>query len=117
MDAPTALAYITTRLHPEDDPTLSSDEVLDLLKLAAVTDSDDRAPSDADWTPTYSVRGCYVAIAEGWATKRGKAVGRFDFTTDGQMFRRSQVRDQIDHEHRRWLAKVQSCPSTLGTTT
>lgn len=117
MDAPTALAYIVARLHPDDDPTLSSDEVLDLLKLAAVTDSDDLPPSDADWTPTYSVRGCYVAIAEGWASKRGKTVGRFDFTTDGQTFRRSQVRDQIAHEEQRWRAKVQSCPSTLGVPT
>lgn len=116
MDAPTALAYITARLHPDDDPALSPDEVVDLLKLAAVTDSDDNAPIDDDWTPTYSVRGCYVAIAEGWATKRGKTVGRFDFTTDGQMFRRSQVRDQISHEETKWRAKVQSCPSTLGTT-
>lgn len=117
MDAPTALAFITARLHPENDPVLSPDEVVDLVKLAAVTDDDDRAPADTDWVPTYSVRGCYVAIAEGWAAKRGKSVGRFDFTTDGQMFRRSQVRDQIDAEERRWRAKVQSCPSTLGAPT
>lgn len=113
MDAPEALAYITTRLQPDLDPTLDAHEVAGLLPLAAVRDIERRSPSDGDWTPTYDVRGCYAAIAEGWALKRGKAVGRFDFTTDGQMFRRSQVRDQIDHEHRRWLAKVQSCPSTL----
>lgn len=117
MDAPEALAYIAARVAPDDDPALSATEVAGLLELAAVRDSDRHAPSDDDWAPTYSPRGCYAAIAEGWAIKRGKTVGRFDFTTDGQMFRRSQVRDHIDHEHRRWLAKVQSCPSTLGVTT
>jgi hypothetical protein len=28
--------------------------------------------------------------------KRANAVGRFDFTTDGQMFRRNQVLDNIE---------------------
>lgn len=115
MDAAQALAYITARLAPDDDPALSTDELVELLQLAGTRDSDSRAPSDDDWVPTYSVRGCYAAVAEGWAIKRGKTVGRFEFTTDGQTFRRQQVRDHIDAEHRRWLAKVQSCPSTLGS--
>lgn len=114
MDAPAALAYITARLHPDDDPALDATTVSGLLELAAVADTSDRAPTDADWVPTYTVRGCYAAIAEGWALKGGRAVGRFDFQTDGQMFRRSQVRDQIEAERKKWLAKVQSCPSTLG---
>jgi hypothetical protein len=115
MDAPEALAYIAARLAPDNDPPLSAPEVAGLLSMAAGTDSANLPPSHADWTPTYTVRGCYMAIAEGWAIKRGKVAGRYDFTTDGQMFRRSQMRDHIDAEHRRWLAKVQSCPSTLGT--
>lgn len=114
MNAAEALAYITTRLHPDADPTLSAYEVTSLLGLAAVQDDDRLCPPHDDWTPTYSVVGCYRAIAEGWALKRGKAVGRFDFTTDGQMFRRSQVRDQIDAEERKWRAKVQSSPLVLG---
>lgn len=114
MNAAEALAYIVTRLHPDDDPALDANDVASLLALAAVPDADCLAPSDDDWAPTYHVVGCYRAIAEGWAIKRGKAVGRYDFTTDGQQFRRSQVRDQIDHEHRRWLAKVQSSPLVLG---
>jgi hypothetical protein len=46
-------------------------------------------PAEEGYTPTYSVLGCRVA-------KRGKIVGRFDFTTDGQTFRRSQVLDHVD---------------------
>lgn len=114
MDAPEALAYITGRLHPDDDPALSAQQVAELLQLAATPDADCLPPSDSDWTPTYSVVGCYRAIAEGWALKRGMTVGRFDFTTDGQQFRRAQVRDHIDHEERRWRAKVQSSPLVLG---
>jgi hypothetical protein len=114
MDAPEALAYIAARLHPEDDPALDPDDLTDLLFMAATTDEDGYCPGDDNWTPTYSTVGCYRAIAEGWAMKRGKVVGRFNFTTDGQQFQRAQVRDHIENERQRWQAKVQSSPSTLG---
>ena len=116
MDAPQALAFIAARVHPEDDPTLDQADLVDLLAMAKTTDVDGYEPDDVLWTPTYSVQGCYRAVAEGWAIKRGKTVGHFDFTTDGQQFRRGMVRDHIDAEQRRWLAKVQSSPSTLGET-
>ena len=113
MNGAQALGFITARLHPDDDPALDPSTLLDLLALAATSDPDGNTPDATGWTPTYTVRGCYVAIAEGWGLKRGRTVGRFEFTTDGQTFRRQQVHDQIDFEHRRWLAKVQSCVSTL----
>jgi hypothetical protein len=114
VNAAEALAYITRRLHPDDHPALDAGDVASLLELAAVVDDDGLCPSDADWTPTYGVPGVYRAIAEGWAMKRGKVVGHFDFTTDGQMFRRSQTSDHIDAEERKWRAKVQSSPLVLG---
>lgn len=114
MNAAEALAYITRRLHPDDDPALDAHEVADLLPLAATVDTDDLTPDDANWTPTYSVTGCYRAITEGWLIKTGKAVGRFDFTTDGQMFRRSQIIDQLEHQRRFYARKVQASPPTLG---
>lgn len=116
MNAAEALAYITARLQPDDDPALSAYEVASLLPIAATTDADDLEPDASDWTPTYSVVGCYRALAEGWTMKRGKATGRFDFTTDGQMFRRSQTLDQIEYQRKLYARKVQCSPSTLGAT-
>lgn len=114
MNAAEALAYIEARLAPDDEPILNDATVTGLLAMAVTTDEDGNEPTDDNWTPTYSVTGCYRAIAEGWAIKRGKLVGRFNFTTDGQMFQRAQVRDHVENERQRWQAKVQSSPSTLG---
>jgi hypothetical protein len=109
-----ALRFICDRLQPDDDPALDPDTVVSLLAHGAVADEYGYVPSNASWTPTYSPTGLYRAIAEGWAIKRGKVAGRFDFTTDGQNFLRSQMVDHIENERRRWQAKVQSSPSTLG---
>jgi hypothetical protein len=85
--------------------------------MAAACDSDGREPDDDDWVPTYSTVGCYRAIAEGWTMKYGRAIGRFDFTTDGQMFRRAQTLDHIEHQRKLYARKVQCSPSTLGAST
>lgn len=114
MNTPDALKFIVDRLHPDDDPALDAGTVASLLELAAATDSAGYAPTHDSWTPTYSRTGCYRALAEGWAIKRGKVVGLFDFQTDGQQFARSQKVDHIENERRRWQARVQSSPSTLG---
>jgi hypothetical protein len=116
VNQPEALAYITDNLLPDNDPVLSPDEVVSLLDLAKVADADGNTPDLAAWTPTYDRRGCARAIAEGWMRKRGKAVGRFEFTTDGQTFRRQQILDQIEHQRRLWARRVPVSPSTLGAT-
>lgn len=116
MDAAQALGFIIARLKPDKDPVLSPDDVTSLLFMAATTDVDGLTPDDEDWTPTYNTVGCYRSIAEGWSMKETEAVGRFDFTTDGQMFRRSQQVDQIRAMRSLWARKVQQSPSTLGAT-
>jgi hypothetical protein len=89
MDATAATARINLYCPTADDPALTEDEIALLLAMAAVVDEEDLEPAEEGYTPTYSVLGCRVA-------KRGKIVGRFDFTTDGQTFRRSQVLDHVD---------------------
>lgn len=76
---------------PDDDPALTFDQVAVALAEAAAIDVDDLAPSDEGWTPTYSAAGVWRAIVRGWEMKAANAGGRFDFTTDGQTFRRSQT--------------------------
>ena len=114
MNGAEALAFITARLAPDADPTMTTAEVTALLPVAQGIDADGLPPSDASWTPTYTVRGCYAAITEGWLLKYGKAVGRFPFVTDGQTFQRDKTHDQIEHQRRYYARKVQTSPSTLG---
>lgn len=106
MNAAEAQARIEFYCPAGDDPTLSSADMAVLLTLAAAVDADGYAPSDAEWTATYSVRGCLYAAREGWIKKKGKVVGRFDFTTDDQQFRRSQIADHIDEQIRLLTAKL-----------
>jgi hypothetical protein len=116
MNAAEATTFIETRLRPDDDPTLTEAEVTSLLPLAAAIDVNDIEPGEDDWIPTYSTVGCYRAIAEGWSLKYGRIIGRFDFTTDGQQFQRSQMLDHIEHQRKTWARKVQQDPSTLSST-
>lgn len=114
MNAPEALALIVAHLHPDDDPALDATTVASLLPLAAGPDCDGYPPSHDSWTPTYTVKGCYRAVARGWTIKLGKVVGRYDFMTDGQNFRRSQLSDHIREQRRLYARMVQTSPSTLG---
>lgn len=112
MNEAEARAFIELHLQPSIDPILDADEVSQLIPFAAVEDADGFMPSEADWTPTYSVPGCHYAIAEGYQVKYAKAVGRFSFTTDGQTFTRNQTLDHIEHQRARHLAKVQTTART-----
>lgn len=112
MNEAEARAFIELHLQPDVDPTLATDEVSQLVPFAASVDEDGFEPGEDDWTPTYSVRGCHYAIAEGYQVKYAKAVGRFSFTTDGQTFTRNQTLDHIEHQRQRHLARVQSSPAT-----
>jgi hypothetical protein len=116
MNTSQARRFIEMFLQPDVDPVLTSHEVEFLLGHAVTKDADDLEPDDDDWTPTYSVRGCHYAIAEGWNIKYAKASERFSFTTDGQTFTLNQLLDHCAHMAKRHLAKVQACPSTLEIT-
>jgi hypothetical protein len=106
MDATAATARINLYCPTADDPALTEDEIALLLAMAAVVDEEDLEPAEEGYTPTYSVLGCLRAAREGWVAKRGKIVGRFDFTTDGQTFRRSQVLDHVDGQIDRLNRKI-----------
>lgn len=48
------------------------DELDELLATHARNDSEDRAPTDEDWEPTYNFN---AAAADGWRRKQGRAAG------------------------------------------
>lgn len=114
MDHTEALSFVRLRLQPDVEPTLDTAEVESLLELAATCDANGVQPGGDGWVPTYSVVGCYRAIAEGYLVKHGRVAHYYDFTTDGQTFRRDQMLDHIEHQRRKWARKVQATPSTLG---
>lgn len=94
MNYATAIDRLEMYAQPGDDPALSGDDLDALLAEHAITaDADGVLPTEPGWTPTYSTVGVWIAVREAWLLKAGKVSGRFDFTTDGQQFRRSQVAD------------------------
>lgn len=51
------------------EPFLTDPEILELLAMFALEDSDGNAPSAAEWEPTYNLN---KAASEGWRWKAGK---------------------------------------------
>lgn len=96
MDHDAAVIRFEAFCPPDQDPVLSPAQVEAAISEAVTADDADLAPTDEEWTPTYSRLGVWRAITRGWEMKAGNAAGRFDFTTDGQQFRRSQVADHCD---------------------
>ena len=57
------------------EPTLTEDELDELLAVAAVKDADGLTPEEAEWTPTYDLN---TAAARGWLIKAGRAAATVD---------------------------------------
>ena len=102
MDFTAAFDFVAQRIAPDLEPCLSPEDITSLLSMVS------------DGSGEWSTVDCYRALAEGWAIRHGRAVSRFDFTTAGQTFRRSQMLDHIEDQRRFWARKVQASPSTLG---
>lgn len=69
-------------------PTLSDDDIDDLLTQFSIVDADGLKPSDDDWTPTYNLR---AAAAEGWRSKAAKAAELQSTDLDGDRMSADQV--------------------------
>ena len=74
------------------DPVLSSDDLVDLLGYAAISDTSGRVPSNLNWTPTYSETYLFKSAQEGWLLKAGKLNGE-TFISDGASFHPESFRD------------------------
>jgi len=73
----------------------------------AISDDDVRWNySGMTWVPTWDLN---AAAAKAWQVKAGKAAGRYNFTTDGQMFQRAQILGHcraMEKSYRRKIANV-----------
>lgn len=111
MDLATATARVTIYARTDEEPTLTAGEVTTLLDDNAQTvDADEVLPSEEGWVPTYSRGGAFKAVAEAWRLKAARLVGDFDFTTDGQQFRRSQKSDHCLRMEALYRRKAHSSP-------
>lgn len=54
----------------ESEPTLTEDELEELLEAAGLIDGDGFAPGEEDWTPTYDIN---KAAADAWLIKAARA--------------------------------------------
>ena len=64
------------------EPTLTEDELDELLAVAAVKDADGLTTEEADWTPTYDLN---TAAARGWLIKAGRAAATVDTPEAGMV--------------------------------
>lgn len=98
-----ARAQIEMLVEASVDPFLDPAEIDHLIARARRADADSNPPTSVDWAPTWDIN---AAAAEGWRMKAAKAAGRFDFTTDGQTFQRSQLVAHCTQQNRIFLRRM-----------
>ncbi len=64
------------------EPTLTEDELDELLAIAALKDADGLTPDAAEWTPTYDLN---TAAAKAWLIKAGRAAATVDAPEAGMV--------------------------------
>lgn len=116
MNATDALARLKRMVQDDVEPTLSDDDLNDLLSLAAVVDADDRRPDNDAWEPTYSVIFLNASAAEGWMVKAGKLSAGETFSSDGASFNPEvRIRSCLDLAER-YRKRVVGTNNTPGRT-
>ncbi len=72
----------------DTEPTLSEDDLNDLLGAAALSDANGLAPVNEEWTPTYDLNGAAVAA---WLIKAGRAAATVEVDPPGSGIVTSKV--------------------------
>ena len=62
------------------EPTLTEDELGDILAYASLEDAAGLAPLNEEWTPTYDLN---AAAAQAWLIKAARAASMVDVPTSG----------------------------------
>jgi hypothetical protein len=92
-----------------NEPTLSQEEIDELLVMFSKADADGYVPSDGDWTPTYNLR---AAAAEGWRFKAAKASELISSDLDGDRMSANQL-----FEHCQRMIKTYAASASVQITT
>ncbi len=86
------------------EPTLSEDELNEILASVALVDPAGCKPTDGDWVPTYDLNS---AASQGWLIKAARAAAIVDEPTAGAVT--STVFDNCRAMARLYSAKRRSC--------
>lgn len=70
-----------------------------------------RGPTHLLWTPGYDTAAAAAVI---WGEKAAALAGRFDFTTDGSEFKRSQAYAQARQQEAYWRSRRVALPRVLA---
>jgi hypothetical protein len=96
------------------EPTLSTDELEELLEQFRTTDTNGLAPGEDGWEPTYNFR---AAAAEGWRWKAGRAAELQSTDLDGDRMSANQIFDHCQEMikiYSRGTASVSVGPRSLS---
>lgn len=106
-----AQARLERMTEATSEPVLTADDITDCLAMSRLVDADGLPPTDPNWTPTFDLnRGA----AEGWRRKAGKLAMRFDFSTDGQDFKRSQAVAHCERMAQQYRRKIVASVPVAG---
>lgn len=94
----------------DEELALTSEDLTDLLAIAARADTAGLAPSDPEWEPTWDLN---YAASEGWRRKAGRAAHLFNHAVDGASFQRSQLYAQCIRMANEYASKA---PLTVTVT-
>lgn len=84
----TAIARIKLKCQAASEPTLSDQEVSDILDAYAEVDITGLPPDDPAWVGTWDLAACY---RQGWLIKAGKVASDVDYDVDGAKYSQSQM--------------------------
>lgn len=90
------------------EPTVSDDEVDELLADAAICDAAGLHPGDDGWTPTYDLK---AAACAGWLIKAARASVLTEVDPPGSGIMTSKVFDNCRMMARFYAAKRNACVS------
>ena len=85
------------------EPTLSDDELDELLIPCCLKDKDGLTPTDPDWSPTYDL---HLAASNGWLIKAARAAATVEIDPPGSGIMTSKVFDNCRAMARIYSAKV-----------
>lgn len=109
MDLDAARARLRRMVRPDDFPTLSPEDVEDLLQQAQRQDRNGTLPGDAGWEGAYDLN---QAAAEGYRWKAGQVAGDGDFAADGASFDRASISKALLAQAKEYQARADSAQSS-----
>lgn len=96
----------------QSEPTLSQDEITEILAMHQTADENGVSPGDPDYIPTWNLR---AATREGWTWKMGKAAELQSTDLDGDRMSANQIFEHCERMVRRWSGTASPVMRTVSS--